>query len=92
LASTFVGGHEVTRQSTHGNSRVALGGVGRDRLEVVRRWRSRATPGDDELSTLGVELRRVRLVERKQLVADEVVARGKVRGDLAGPLEGLHIG
>lgn len=31
-------------------------------------------------------------MEGKQLVADEVVAWGQVRRDLARPLEGLHIG
>jgi hypothetical protein len=84
-------GLEAARKSTYSDTRVALGGVGRDGLEVVRGRRSRAAPGDDELGTLGVELGSVGLVESEQLVADEIVARNKVGGDLARPLEGLQI-
>lgn len=68
---------------THVDTRVASGGIGGDRVEVIRGWRSRATPGNDQLSTLRVELWRVLLVEGKQFVADEVVAGSKVRGNLA---------
>lgn len=91
FSEAFSRGGELIRRNTHGDTRVALRGVGRNRLEVVRGRRSSTTPRDNELSTLGVELRGVGLVESEQLVADEVVARGKVRGDLARPLKGLFM-
>lgn len=47
--------------------------------------RGGARAGDGELRALGVKLRRVGLMEGDQLVADEVVARGKPLGDSAGP-------
>lgn len=82
----------VIRQKTHVDTRVVGGGIGRNRVEEVRGWRRRATPSDDELSTLRIELWRILLVERKQLVADEVVAGGEVRRDLARPFEFLSVG
>ena len=78
------------RAKTHRDARVVLGRVGRDAEEVVGRRSRRATAGHGELGALGVELGRVGLVQSEQLVADQVVAGGKVLGDLAAPFEVLE--
>lgn len=50
---------------------------------------SGTTPRHNKLRALGVKLWAVGLVEGEQLVADQIVARLEVCGDLARPLKGL---
>jgi hypothetical protein len=53
---------------------------------LVRSIRRRtARPSNDNLRALGIELRRICLMEGDQLVADEIVARSKTLRDRAGP-------
>lgn len=52
---------------------------------VRRTGLSGARAGDDDLGALGIELRRVGLMQGDQLVADQVVSWGKSLRDLAVP-------
>lgn len=74
---------------THHDTRVRLRSIGRNRSKQVRRRRRRAGAGDSNLRALGVELRRVRLVEGQQLVADEVVPGLQAFRDPRRPLQVL---
>lgn len=74
---------------TYIDARVACRSIRRNRVQMVRRGSHSSASADDELCTLRIELRRVGLVQSKQLVADEVVAGRKVTRDCAGPLESL---
>jgi hypothetical protein len=65
---------------------VGLLGVSRDGRLVGGVGLGRAGARDDDLSALGVPLRVVGLVQGNELVAHQVVARGKASGDRAGPL------
>ena len=43
-------------------------------------------PRNNKLRALGIELRRIRLMQRNQLVPNQIIPRRQARGDLARPL------
>lgn len=71
-------------ESAYRDVGVAVRAVAGDAGQVLARGRAGAGAAERDLSALGVELGRVRLVERDQLVPDEVVS-GREVGDRARP-------
>src|ERR1051326_5237852 len=71
--------------NTYRDARIVLGRISWNGGEVRAVRALCSTSGNDELSTLGVELWSVCLVEGEQLMSDQVVARSQRGWNGAGP-------
>lgn len=75
---------------THRDSRVRLRSIRRNLSQKASPRNLGPRPRHLELGALGIKLRRVGLVQRQQLVANQVVPRLQRRRDAARPLERLE--